>query len=279
MTEDLQEPSVNPAGNVLRYVLLGAAIVYVALSLYLLFNMRGRVQALEAAENQAKAENAQLLKRLGITEASLRNATETQEELAQRLGSTQQEVASRTSQLRKQQKEAEQRLTQQTDQKVGVVSGEVAGVKTELGGAKTDIAATKSDLEATKVKLERALGDLGVQSGLIARTRDDLEYLKHRGDRNIYEFTLTKGGKPTPVGTISLQLKKVDPKKSRFTLNVLADDRVIEKKEKTLFEPLQFFTGRDRTLYEIVVLSADKKKISGYLSTPKNVPMPAPASQ
>jgi hypothetical protein len=278
MTDEPQDTGAQPGGNALRYVLLSAAVVYVIISLYLLFDMRGRVETLESGEKQAKADNAQLLKRLGITEASLRNAAETQEELAQKLGSTQKEVVSRTAQLQKQQKEAEQRITQQTEQKVGAVSGEVAGVKTELGGAKTDIATTKSDLEATKSKLERALGDLGMQSGLIARTREDLEYLKHRGDRNIFEFTLNKGAKPTPVGTISLQLKKVDAKKSRFTLNVLSDDRTIEKKEKTLFEPLQFLSGRDRMLYEVVVLSADKNKISGYLSTPKNAPMPTPTT-
>src|SRR5919206_148457 len=100
------------------------------------------------------------------------------------------------------------------------------------------------------------------QSGLIAHTRDDLEYLKHRGDRNYYEFTLKKGAHPTPVSTVSLQLKKADQKKSRFTLNVIADDRTIEKKDRSISEPLQFITGRDRTLYELVVMSVDKDKVS-----------------
>jgi hypothetical protein len=113
-----------------------------------------------------------------------------------------------------------------------------------------------------------------VQSGLIARTRDELEYLKHRGDRNIHEFTLQKGNKPSPVSSVSLQLRKVDAKKGKFTLNVLADDRIIEKKDRTLNEPLQFYSGRDRNLYEVVVFSAAKNEISGYLSTPKNAPAP-----
>ncbi len=270
-----QDGSVNGGTRTLRYVLLAVVAVYVIVSLYLLFDLRGRVGTLEASTKSAAAENAQLLKRLGITEGSLKSATDTQEVLANKLGLTQKEIASRTAQLQRQQKEAEQRLSEQTDQKVGAVSGEVAGVKTELGGAKTDIAATKTDLEATKSKLERALGDLGVQSGLIARTREDLEYLKHRGDRNIFEFSLTKGGKPVPVSTVSLQLKKVDGKKGKYTLNVIADDRTIEKKDRTLFEPLQFYTGRDRTLYELVVLSADKNKVSGYMSTPRTIAAPA----
>jgi TonB family protein len=38
-------------------------------------------------------------------------------------------------------------------------------------------------------ELHSTIGDLGVQSGLIANTRSDLEILKHKGDRNYYEFT------------------------------------------------------------------------------------------
>ena len=71
-----------------------------------------------------------------------------------------------------------------------------------------------------------------------------------------------------------MQLKKVDPKKSRFTLNVIADDRTIEKKDRTIGEPMQFYTGRDRLLYEVVVFSANKNSITGYLATPKNAPTP-----
>jgi hypothetical protein len=274
MSDDHQDQVVaeDPSSKLLRYVLLGVAIVYVIASLYFIFDSRGRIDKLEAAQTAAKAENAQLLERLGIAESSLKAENQA---LAERVGMTQKEIASRSAALQREQRQAEQRISEQTKQQVGAVSGEVAGVKTELGGAKTDIASTRSDLEATKSKLERAIGDLNVQSGLIAHTRDDLETLKHRGDRNIYEFSLQKGAHPTPVSTVSLQLKKVDNKKGKFTLNVVADDRTIEKKDRTLFEPLQFYTGRDRFLYEVVVMSVAKNKITGYLSTPKGAPLPS----
>ena len=262
------EPSSS--SGMLRNVLLGIAIVYVIASLYFIVDSRSRIDKLEAAQTAAKAENAQLLKRLGITEASLKAASQAEQVLAEKVGMTQKDIASRSAALQRQQREAEQRLSEQTKQ----VSGEVAGVKTELGGARTDIATTRTDLEATKSKLEHVMGDLGVQSGLIAHTREDLEILKHRGDRNIYEFSLQKGAHPTPVSTVSLQLKKVDAKKGKYTLNVVADDRTIEKKDSTLFEPLQFYSGRDRNLYEVVVLSTEKNKVTGYLSTPKGAPVP-----
>jgi hypothetical protein len=118
-------------------------------------------------------------------------------------------------------------------------------------------------------------GDVDGHSTLIARTHDELEVLKHKGDRNYYEFTLAKNQKK-PVGTVSMMLKKADGKKSRFTLVVYSDDLQYEKKDRNLNEPLQFYSGKDRMLFEIVVNSVGNKNqsISGYLSTPKNAPVP-----
>ena len=274
MPESYEGQGVPEQSHLLRNVLLAVAAVYVILSVYFLLDMRSRVDKLETAQKEAAAENVTLLKKLGMTQSELKESTEA---LASKLGLTQKERAARAAELKRQQQASEEKLTeqqQQAAQKITAVSGDVAGVKTELGGAKTDIASTRSDLEATKKKLETALGDLGVQSGLIARTRDDLEVLKHKGDRNYFEFTLRKGSKPTPLSTVSLQLKKVDQKKGKFSLNVMADDRTIEKKDRTVNEPLQFYTGRDKMLYELVVFTADKNTITGYLSTPKGAPAP-----
>jgi len=116
-----------------------------------------------------------------------------------------------------------------------------------------------------------------VMSGLIATNHAELEVLKHKGDRNYTEFTLQKGGQPTLLSGIKLQLKKVDQKHSRYTLNVSADDRNIEKKDKNLDEPVQFYTGKDPVLFELVVNNIEKNKVSGYLSTPKGIPGAAPA--
>jgi hypothetical protein len=144
-------------------------------------------------------------------------------------------------------------------------------VANEVGGAKKDIEATKNDLEATKGVLQRAQGDMGVMSGLIARNHDDLEELKRRGDRNYYEFTLTKSKNAQKVGPTQLTLNKTDPKKSKYTLTVLVDDRTIEKKDKTAGEPVQFYVkGASRMApYELVVFDVGKNQATGYLATPK----------
>jgi hypothetical protein len=271
MSEEGPQVPAHNCSPVLRNVLLAVAAVYVIASLYLTLDMRGRLDKLEKAQTTTSATVKESQHRLGNTESTLKASTEA---LASKLGMTEKELSQRTADLQHQQRAAELRIAEQHKKAIGQVTGEVAGVKTELGSARTDIAATRTDLEVTKAKLERAIGDLGLQSGLIAHTRNDLEYLKHKGDRNIYEFTLTKGSQPTPVSTVSLQLKKSDQKKGRFTLNLLADDRTIEKKDRTVYEPLQFYTGRDKSLYEVVVMSVDKNKVTGYLSTPKNAPAP-----
>jgi len=126
---------------------------------------------------------------------------------------------------------------------------------------------------------------MGVMSGLIARNHDDLEELKRKGDRNYYEFTIQKAKQPQRVGPVQIALNKTDQKKSKYTMTVLADDKSIEKKDKTAGEPVQFYVKGSARLspYEIVVFEVGKNQITGYLATPKdnsgNPPAPAAASK
>ncbi len=270
-TLDTAERQVGPSRSpILQYVLLGLAVVYVAASLYFMYSLKTRLDALDQKQIALNDAQQQLVARLHSTSSEFKQA------LTSEVGLTKQEMAKRAAQLEQQQKQSAAQLSSQQQkqgQQLAAVDTEVSGVKTELGGTKTEVQKTQADLAATNQKLERTIGDLGVQSGLIAHTAGELEILKRKGERNYYDFTLQKGAK-TPVSTVSLQLKKADPKKSRFTLNVIADDKTIEKKDRTVGEPLQFYTGRDRLLYEIVVFSETKNSITGYLATPKNAPTP-----
>jgi multidrug efflux pump subunit AcrA (membrane-fusion protein) len=257
-------------GSVLKYLLLAVALIYVVASLYFMYTLKNRLDAQDVKQQSLDAAQTELAARLHTTKSELKEA------LTSEVGLTKAEIAKRAAELERQQKAGEAKLTaaqSQQGQQIAAVSGEVSGVKTEVGAAKTDIAKTQTELQATNQKLERTIGDLGLQSGLVAHNASELETLKHKGDRNYYEFTLQKN-KKTPLSTISLELKKVDVKKSRFTVNVIADDKTIEKKDRTVGEPLQFYTGRDHLLYEVVVFSAAKNSITGYLSTPKNAPQP-----
>lgn len=226
-----------------------------------------------AQQNLAAAqhENAELKQKLMSTDAHLRAATET---FGKSLGMTQKQLETRAEAIMARQEMDTARIEKKqaaTQEKIGQVSSEVSNVRTDVGGVKTDVANTRTDLESTKTQLQRAVGDAGVMSGLIARNHDELETLKHKGDRSYYEFTLRKGDKDVILSTVKLRLKKVDAKRAKYTMIVTSDDRQIEKKDKNMMEPVQFYTGKNPVLYEIVVNNVEKNSISGYLSTPKGM--------
>ena len=265
----------EPQSNIGKWILIVLAVVYAGASAFFIYDQHTKLASVTQDQASSQKQIGDLTKRMQTAEAD-------SETLAKQLGITKKELSARAAELQRQQQAAAATLAAQAEEEkkdVSAVSGEVGNVKTDVGGVKSDVAATKASLDATISKLQSTVGDLNVQSGLIANTRTDLEALKHKGDRQYYEFTLLKGAKPQAFSTVALQLKKTDPKHGKYSLAVTADDKTIEKKDKNQSEPVQFYTGRDHMLYELVVWTVDKKKITGYLSTPKNAPVPITASQ
>ena len=262
-----ENPSQTPSGGVMKILLPVVLGAFLAAMLLFLYDIHGSVAKLETAQSASTSAVKQMDARLESEDSTMRAATGA---LAEKVGMTEQNLRTRTAQLRHEQKAYEIRLKQEQDQQFEGVRTEQKAQKEQIEGVRSDVTATRGDLETTKAKLEKTIGDLGEQSGLIAHTREDLDQLRRRGDRNYYEFTLVKSKRPTRVSTISLQLKKTNPRRGKFTLDVTADDWTIEKKDRTLFEPMQFYSGRDRQLYEVVVMSVGKNQVTGYLSTPKH---------
>jgi hypothetical protein len=265
-------------------VLFAVLIVGLAAVVYAGYSTQTRLQQeLSKGAEQNKILSAQL-EQANSRIADLKGQVDV---TSQKVGMTRAEIAdakSRAEAIRKQQIASDQKLTQEITSAQKESEEKIGAVATDVTGAKKDIEATRSDLEATKTKLDRATGDMGVMSGLIAHNHDDLEELRRKGDRNYFEFTLQRAAKtPQRVGPVQMALNKTDPKKSKYTMTVLADDKSIEKKDKTAGEPIQFYVkGTARVApYEIVVFEVGKNQISGYLATPKeagsSAPAPAPA--
>jgi hypothetical protein len=238
------------------------------------YMLSGRLTHNEAALAEANQQNVKLAAELRETDARLKV---TADELGKSLGLTQKQMDARAQQIIAHEAAENKRLEtaqKETAQQVTAVSSDLTNVKTDVGGVKTNVAKTQSDLAGAISQLQSIKGDLSDHSSLIARNHDELEVLKHKGDRNYYEFTLTKGDKKA-VGTVSLELKKTDAKKSKFTVVIYADNKRYEEKARNVNEPLQFYSGKDPGLYEIVVNSiSSKNQIAGYLSTPKGAPAP-----
>ena len=193
-------------------------------------------------------------KRLGTAQAELQRTRQISSQLAKQHKETAEQLSSQLGQLQQ-----EQVATMGT---VGYLSSDVSGVKQEVGLTKEELATTRSDLQ-------RMVGDLGVQSGLIARNHDELAELRLRGERDYYEFDLRKVKQPQRFGTVALALQKTDVKRQKYTLRLVADDRTIEKKDKTVNEPVQFYQDGYRQPTEIVVNQIYKDRIVGYVSVPK----------
>jgi len=149
-------------------------------------------------------------------------------------------------------------------------NSKIEGVSTDVGAVKMDVAKTQTELQTTISDLRRATGDMGVMSGLIATNSKELTALRELGDRNYVEFEILRNGKAQRVGDIQLAVRKTDVKRSKFTLDVIADDRKIEKRDKTANEPIQFYVlSRARQPYELVVNEVTKDAVKGYLAVPK----------
>lgn len=129
-----------------------------------------------------------------------------------------------------------------------------------------DVTGVKGDLDATKNNLQMARSEMGT---LIARNHDEIDQLRRMGQRDYFEFTVSRKGGSQRVGTIQVQLKDTNTKKNQFTINVLADDKNFEKKNRSVNEPIFFYTGGTRAALELVVNKVSKTTASGYLSVPK----------
>ncbi len=213
--------------------------------------MNGRFNALEQS-------NAQVIEAL---KGDVKQAS-------QRAGSTQKDLRHERALLKKLQTEQSQQTQAMKDELARKADQEQVGV---LSGAVTS---TRSDLDETKKTLESTRNDLGMARSelgtLIARNHDDIEYLRKLGQRDYYEFTAIKD-KPVKVGGVSLQLKKTNVKRHRFNLNLIADDMVIEKKDRTVNEPIFFSVQGSKTFYELVANQVQSGQVKGYISTPKGI--------
>lgn len=149
----------------------------------------------------------------------------------------------------------------------------IAAVKqssdTHFQSVSTDVGHVKGQLEKTIASLKRVRGDLDNATTLIATNGKELNALKKLGERDYYQFTIRKSKKPTRVADVLIQLRKADVKHNRFTIRITADDKRVQKKDRTINEPIQFYTKEFHQPDEIVVNQINKNEIVGYLSTPK----------
>jgi len=241
-------------------------------------------RSLEASLNRQGESLQQVAQRLDQTDMRHAELAGQYTVTKERLGMTQSELQRArqiAADLSRQQKESAEQLASRLgdlQQEHAATKGNLGVLSTDVTGVKGEVKTTQAELAATRSELQRVIGDMGVQSDLIARNAAELVNLRARGDRDYVEFDLRKVSKRQRVGNLQMELKKTDEKRQKYTINLIADDRTIEKKDKTVFEPVQFYRVGERQATEIVIQQIFKDRIVGYISAPKRAQAATAAS-
>ena len=283
------QPQEPQRSGLLTALVAGALIALVAANIYLYVQVDHMRTDLASVQEKLTTQLSNLRDTANVnTEAQKRHIESLKEELeAARnqartsAGQVKSELLANADRLKKQIEEEQAKSMQAVSTEISGVKSDVAqvatkadakiaDVSTEVGNVKSAQSQTAADLQKTINDLKSVKGDLGVQSGLIATNGTELQALKLRGERNYFDIKLGKTKQPQRVGDITVLLKNTDPKKNKYTVQVMADDKLTEKKDRNINEPVQFYTTKGgRIPYELVINKVDKNMIVGYLATPK----------
>lgn len=281
------EPSQAPIPRVVvarskttpRYGVFGAIILVVILG-YIIYDLQASKKQLKESQVQMlsafqKKIDAQFEK----SDSALDALKSDFDVVRTRLGVTQRELdQARTlaQRLKAEQDKSVEQLHAQISQKADTkqLSEFKEQAANQLGKVNADVTAVKTDVDATRKDLETARRDLvdvrDTLSQQIARNHDEVQQLRLKGEKNFYEFDITKKNNFALVGDVKVGLMKTNPKKKQFDVRIVVDDNSLEKKNRTVNEPVQFLVGRTKLRYELVVNTVEKDRIVGYLSIPKD---------
>jgi len=264
---EYQEPISHTAAGTPRWVGLavavlgGVSLLGLGVGLSALSHANGIEQSTQASVKQANDALAQRLAKEDEINQALQSDLKV---VTDKLNLTQGELLA----ARKQNKKATAAVDQKVDGLATSVKAELA-TKANTGDVEKlngDVTGVKSDMDAQKNNLQMARSEMGT---LIARNHDEIDQLRRMGQRDYFEFTVSRKGGNQKVGTIQVELKDTNTKKNQYTINVLADDKSFEKKNRSVNEPIFFYTGGTRAALELVVNKVTKTTASGYLSVPK----------
>ena len=227
----------------------------------------------QSTESALKQQNDALGQRLARAEDINQQLESDLKVVTDKLNVTQSDLIA----ARKQNKAASVTYNKKLEELGSNVNQQLAGKASsdDVNKLGTDVSGVRTDLDATKSNLEMARSEMGT---LIARNHDEIDQLRRMGQRDYFEFTVTRKAGAQKVGSIQVELKDTNIKKNQFTINVLADDKNFEKKNRSVNEPIFFYMNGSRQPVELVVNKVSKTTATGYLSVAKNAGSTSAAS-
>jgi hypothetical protein len=245
-------------------VLAAVAVVALGVGWNATTQARNVGQTLASQTQNLRQSQDVLAQRLAQTEETNAQVRGELNVVTDRLKLTQGELSSARKYAKQvKQEDAKQLADMQNSVKSELATKASADDVNRLGG---DVNGVKSDLEATKNNLQMARGEMGT---LIARNHDEIDQLRRMGQRDYYEFTISRKGTRQKVGELMVELRGTNPKKNLYSVAIFVDDSRYEKKNRSANEPIYFYTRGTRTPLELVVNQVTKEKVVGYLSVPK----------
>ena len=145
------------------------------------------------------------------------------------------------------------------------MTARVAGVSTEVNKVASGLASAGNDVASNRQQITALKAEVTPQ---IANNTKAVAELRRLGERESFEFDVRKSSTP-PAATLAgvrIQLTKTDVRKGKYEMVLHVDDRQIEKKDRTIGEPVQFLVGPERQRYELVVTAVERDRIRGYLT-------------
>ena len=273
----ITRPKTSPRYGLFAFLAILGFLIYIIYEVQATKKQLRDFQAFQTAKTASMEEK--LVARMSEDEKSLDSLHSDFKVVQDKLGVTQRELYTARAIAQKVKSDTEQsvqQLHQQMSSKADAqqLSAFKEEASTKLGAVNKDVTTVKSDVEATRKELEGTRRDLSdvkdTLSQQIARNRDELQQLRLKGERNYYEFEVEKKKKVVLVGDIRIMLLDTNEKKRSYGVRIVVDDNQLEKKNRTVNEPVQFLVGRTKLRYELVVNEVKKDKISGYLSVPKD---------
>ncbi len=286
----LEQPQQQPQSSQTRYVIGGAKsspryelfgfLIIIGILAYIVYDLHtSKKQLRDEFQSKVTSLEQKLEERLDNNDKSLESLNSDFQVARAKLGVTQKELdqaRSMAQRIKAEQDQSVQRLNAQILEKAD--AQQLSALKEEasnkFGAVNKDVSAVRSDVDATKKELEGTRRDLvdvkETLSQQIARNHDELQQLRLKGERNYYEFDITKKKGFTLVGDLKVGILKTDPKKKQYDVRIVVDDNQLEKKNRTVNEPVQFLVGRTKLRYELIVNDVQKDRIVGYLSMPKD---------
>ena len=273
---EVQQESAPPAGPNHTAMFIAVFVILAGLAVGEFFtsnqvsSMRASVEAVETKIAQVQKDQQDVLVKFS---SHVSSETQTNEALKGELDTSQKRLGSTGGELRKA-KAMVAELENQEKQQAEALQQEIAkkADQEQLGSLSQDVSSTKTDLEGTKKSVDSLRSDLGMARSelgtLIARNHDDVEALRKMGERDYFEFTVDRKH-PQKVAGVGIVLKKTNPKAHRYSVVLQADDVEVEKKDRTVNEPIVFVLGGDKKPYELVVNKVESDKVIGYVSAPK----------